>query len=75
VIPENLLDGFFVLGVWTEPEELKRQNFGSSLEVIGRALAKDCREGTQTAWGHPLLRHNTAELGRVRERARSILFD
>ena len=62
----------FILSVLTEPEELK----GSlgSYETIGTAMAKDCREGTDTTWGHALLRHNAGELVRLRERVRPILF-
>jgi len=37
-------------------------------------MAKDCREDTDTTWGHPLLRHNTGELDRLREHVRPILF-
>jgi len=45
-----------------------------SYETIGRALAEDCREGTDTTWEHGLLRHNSGEIGRLRERVRPILF-
>ena len=72
VIPDHLKDRVFVLGVWTEPEAL-RAGLGS-YETIGRALAKDCREGTDTTWEHGLLRHNAGEIGRLRERVRPILF-
>ena len=41
VIPAHLADRVFVLGVWTE--HLKGLG---SFETIGRALAKDCRDGT-----------------------------
>jgi hypothetical protein len=71
-IPAHLQDRVFVLGVWTEPEAL-RAALGS-YETIGRALAKDCREGTDTTWEHGLLRHNSGEIGRLRERIRPILF-
>jgi hypothetical protein len=55
----------------TEPEELKATL--GSYETIGMALAQDCREGTDT-WGHALLKHNTAEIERLREHVRPILF-
>ena len=71
-IPNNLSDRVFVLGVWTEPEELKRDL--GSYETIGKAMAKDCREGTDTIWGHALLRHNASEIDRVRRHVRPILF-
>jgi hypothetical protein len=60
-----LKDRVFVLGVWSEPEALKA-NLGS-YETIGMAMAEDCREETDTIWGHDLLRHNASELDRLRE--------
>ena len=42
-------DRVFILGVRTEPEELRRASLGS-YETIGLALAKDCREETETTW-------------------------
>ena len=68
-IPERLRHRVFVLGVWSEPEDLHRP-----LEPTGSALAKDCREETNTAWGHELLRHNADELTRLRLHVRPILF-
>ena len=71
-IPGHLTDRVFVLGAWTEPEALKADL--GSYETIGLALAKDCREGTDTTWGHDLLRHNATELDRLRKHVRPILF-
>jgi hypothetical protein len=62
-IPDHLKERVFVIGVWSNPEELKR-SFGS-LEGIGGAMAKDCRDGTDTAWRHELLAHNAEELARL----------
>ncbi len=62
----------FVLGVWSEPEDL-RADLGS-YETIGLALARDCREETDQTWEHCLLQHNAAELMRLRESVRPILF-
>lgn len=72
-IPAHLADRVFLLGVWSEPEALRRANLGS-YEAIGRKLAHDCREATDTTWMHELLRHNVAELDRLRERVCPILF-
>jgi hypothetical protein len=72
-IPDNLTDRVFVLGALGEPEDLKRANLGS-YEKIGSNLAADCREGTVTTWGHPLLRHNASEIERLRPRLLPILF-
>ena len=72
VIPDNLKDRVFVLGVWTEPEALRA--ILGSYEKIGRAIAEDCREDTSTTWGHELLKHNTSEIERMRQQVRPILF-
>lgn len=73
VIPERLVDRVIVLGVLTEPEDLKKAGLGS-YETIGRTLAQDCRDETDTAWGHDLLRHNSVEIDRLRQHVRPILF-
>ena len=71
-IPSNLNERVFILGAWSEPETL-RQYLGS-FETIGSAMAKDCREETDVTWRHGLLKHNTGELDRLRQRVRPILF-
>jgi hypothetical protein len=71
-IPQHLLDRVFVLGALKEPEDLKREL--GSYETIGLAMARDCREGTDTVWGHQQLRHNASEIGRLRLLVRPILF-
>jgi hypothetical protein len=71
-IPARLAERVFVLGALDEPEDLRRVL--GSYESIGLATAKDCREGTDTTWGHELLRHNASELGRLNDRVRPILF-
>jgi hypothetical protein len=63
-IPEHIKDRVFVLGVRTEPEDLKRENPGS-LENIGRQLAEECRLGVRGIWAHRLLDNNAAELKRL----------
>jgi hypothetical protein len=69
VIPAQLADRVFVLGVWTAPEGLK-----GPCESIGKALATDCREETEKTWGHALLRHNAGEVERLRTSVRPFLF-
>jgi hypothetical protein len=71
-IPADLAHRVFILSTRTEPEKL-RTDLGS-YETIGRALAKDCREGTDKTWSHPLLRHNLDEVRRLNEQVRPILF-
>jgi hypothetical protein len=72
-VPEELAGRVFVLGVISEPEKL-RSAMGRSLEEVGRDLARDCVDGTDTTWSHDLLCHNAAELERLRARVRPILF-
>lgn len=71
-IPERLRDRVFILGVLSEPEKLPA-SLGSP-ETIGKAMAKDCRDGTDEIWGQPLLRNNASEISRLRQHVRPILF-
>jgi hypothetical protein len=68
-IPEGLRDRVFVLGVLSEPEDLRRP-----FEEVGAAAARDCRDETDITWSHELLRDNASELARLREIVRPILF-
>jgi hypothetical protein len=72
-IPGELSERVFILGALTKPEALKQASLGS-YEEIGLAMARDCREGTDTVWGHDLLRHNASELDRLRRCVLPILF-
>jgi hypothetical protein len=72
-VPTDLSDRVFILGAQGEPEDLQRAGLGFP-ETIGNALAKDCREETDTIWGHDLLRHNAIELDRLRKHVHPILF-
>jgi hypothetical protein len=71
-IPPRLASRVFILGTLTEPEDLKTDL--GTYETIGQDMAKDCREGTDTTWGHALLRHNESELNRMRPDILPILF-
>ncbi len=71
-IPDNLAERVFILGALSKPEALKRDL--GSYEKIGSGMAKDCREEADETWGHLLLRHNAAELDRLREHLCPILF-
>ena len=71
-IPERLASRVFVLGAWSEPEDLKPEL--GDYETIGSSLGRDCREGTDNTWGHKLLQHNASELVRLRKTVRPILF-
>jgi hypothetical protein len=72
-IPLDLEERVFIIGALGEPEDLKKE-FGPSYEAIGMELATDCHKETNEVWGHSLLRHNAAELDRLREHVRPILF-
>lgn len=72
-IPEHLAERVFILGALTEPETLRRA-VALTYEQIGLELAQDCSRGTDTIWDHPQLRHNSAELERLRASVRPILF-
>ena len=72
-IPDGLTERVFILGALSKPEALRQANLGS-YEDIGLAIAKDCREGTDTTSGHELLQHNEGELDRLRQHVRPILF-
>jgi hypothetical protein len=71
-IPKDVANRVFILGVLTEPEDLRAQL--GTYETIGRAMADDCRDETNTTWEHELLQHNAAELERLRESIRALLF-
>jgi hypothetical protein len=71
-IPAHLAERVFVLGIWSEPEDLKPE-FGSC-ETIGVKIAEDCHSGTETTVGHELLRHNAPEFVRLRREVFPILF-
>jgi hypothetical protein len=62
-VPEDLKDRVFVLGVFSEPEKLRKEI--GSYEKIGEKLAEDCYDDTNTLWQHDLLNHNQDELQRI----------
>ena len=72
-IPEELKARVFVLGVLSEPENL-RTDSKKTFEEIGEALAKDCSDNTNELWGHNLLKHNKAELDRMASSVKPLLF-
>lgn len=72
-IPRELSDRVFVLGVLSNPEDL-RNRINRSFEKIGEALSQDCVDNTRTVWGHDLLRHNETELERMILSVRPFLF-
>ncbi len=73
-IPKDLIDRVFVLGVLSEPENL-RKDIRENFENIGEALAQDCSDDTNKLWGHNLLKHNQAELDRMIVSVKPFLFN
>jgi len=71
-IPDRLAERVFVLGVLSEPEELKAQE--GSFETIGQLMAEDCQNEIDIIWRHRLLQHNALELERLRAHVRPFLF-
>ena len=81
-IPEDLQDRVFILGVLSDPEDLKgiKKKFESigtgKLEQIGDTLANDCsNDNTNGLWGHDLLKHNKTELDRMILSVKPFLFN
>jgi hypothetical protein len=67
VIDEELQERVCVIGVFTEPEDLK-SGLRESYEAIGERLAEACVGGQieEGLWTHELLEHNRQEVDRVR---------
>ena len=81
-IPEDLQDRVFILGVLSDPQDLKRikkkfESIGTGkLEQIGETLANDCsNDNTNGLWGHDLLKHNKTELDRMILSVKPFLFN
>ncbi len=73
VVPPHLSERVFILGVWSEPEDLKKAGLGT-LESVGSKLALECQNETRVTWEHELLRHNNIELVRMASKLKQILF-
>jgi len=71
-VEDSIRDRVFVLGTSLEPEKLKASL--GSYERIGKALARECADGKETTWSHPLLKHNDDERTRMMPRIKPILF-
>ena len=72
-VPREIAQRVFLLGVRTEPEDLRGQ-CRRSFESIGLELAGACASGELGLWQHELLRHNQAELDRLMSDVRPFLF-
>ncbi len=74
VIPSELKDRVFILGVRSEPENLQQLLNHTSREKIGEMLADGCPDKISEIWSNDLLKHNLEELKRVPAELKSILF-
>jgi hypothetical protein len=75
-IPDDLKERVFVLGVQSEPENLKKNIANlNTFEDIGKNLAQDCVNETDKIWGHDLLKHNRNELDRMISSVKPFLFN
>jgi hypothetical protein len=73
-IPEDLRARVFILGVWSTPEDLRRDT-KKPFEKIGEELARDCSSKNYNGlWQHELLVHNIPELDRLITEVRPFLF-
>jgi hypothetical protein len=72
-IPENLRNRVFIIGIWSDPEALRR-NTKKNFETIGETLANNCADNTHDLWNHDLLKHNETELERMRVIIKPFLF-
>lgn len=73
LIPDDLRDRVFVIGVLSQPEKLKEDK-GLSFEQLGRELEEDCPRQTGGIWNHELLKHNAVELDRLWKTLGDILY-
>ena len=74
VTPPELRDRVFVLGVLSEPEDLKANLKMMTFEAIGMSLFQDCADDTRRTWSHELLKHNEAEVVRLISSVKPFLF-
>ncbi len=74
VTPPELRDRVFVLGVLSEPEDLKANLKMMTFEAIGMSLFQDCADDTRRTWSHELLKHNEMEVDRLVSSVKPFLF-
>ena len=73
-VPANVHHRVYLLGTQSEPERLKA-DLGCSLETIGLRLAEACSQDRADPWDHALLRHNHADVVRLRADVKPFLFN
>jgi hypothetical protein len=75
-IPEGLKNRVFVLGVLTEPEDIKdaRNRERKTFEKIGETLAEGCPDSKNSLWKDVLMKHNEDQLQHILKSVRPFLF-
>ncbi len=73
-ITNDFIHRVFVLGILSEPEQLKTALGHQSYETIGQTLADECVHNVYELWGHELLKHNQPELARLMKEVKPFLF-
>jgi hypothetical protein len=71
-ISDDIKDRVFVIGVLTEPEELKSAN--QKYEQIGGLIADGCKDNNSDFWQHKLLVHNLEDVRRLSEAFHDLFF-
>lgn len=72
-VPVDLSERVFILGTWSEPEELKAK-LQCNYEKIGNQIAEECKNDSIDFWNHELLKHNMDELRRLNLVMKKIIF-
>ena len=73
-VPEGVKDRVFVIGVLSNPEDLKR-SLNKNFEQIGSQIAEGCKDSSIDFWQHTLLVHNIEEIRRLSGAFRDIFFN
>jgi hypothetical protein len=73
-IPPDVVNRVFVLGVLSNPEQLRASGAGN-FEQIGYQLGSECQQRNSVLWNHQLLLHNAGEQNRLYQIVYPILFD
>lgn len=73
VVPQDLSDRVFIVGVWSEPEDLRTSRLGS-METVGTRIADECDKNSESLLSHDLFRHNAREASRMSKALKPILF-
>lgn len=73
VVPDDLKNRVFVLGIFDEPEAV-RHEIAVSIEELGEALAEECVKDQDALWNHRLLVNNREERERLRTAIRAFVI-